>query len=80
MLIRLAGLPEFMTYLTRLTSTFFTKRWSRASYSMIGTRGPQAQGDPDVVRIEPPGAVEAVDRDDERHPVPLEVVDRAVGD
>src|SRR6266704_1645661 len=41
-----------------------------------GHPGPQAQGDPDVVRLEPLGAVEAVDRDDERYLVPLEVVDR----
>src|SRR5436305_10844593 len=44
--------------------------------------GAQAERDPDVIRLEPGSAVEAVDRDDERHPVVLEVVDRgeAVGD
>jgi len=41
-----------------------------------GHLGPQAQGDPDVVRLELRGAIEAVDGDDERHPVSLEVVDR----
>src|SRR5579862_1238908 len=37
--------------------------------------GPQAQRDPDVVRLEPGGFIEAVDGDDEWSSLPLEVVD-----
>ena len=41
MLIWFARLPVFMTYLTRLTSTFFTDSRSRASHSTMGVSGPR---------------------------------------
>ena len=82
-----AAAPEpFLILLARTCSTrairtcLTESRW-RASHSTAGTPRVEVEREPHVLRVVARGAVEAVDRDDEREPAPLEVVDgrEAVG-
>src|ERR1700733_9277497 len=66
-----------MTYLTKQKKTFLDGLPLPRVAHHDGHPGPQAQRDPDVVRLEPGGFIEAVDGDGEGSSLPLEVVDRS---